>query len=53
MRYVQSAARVAETKTEAVSKGVNSAGPLGAAWPCFECFDSSWDLVLEGETDWE
>ncbi len=35
MRYVHSAARVAETQTEAVSKGVNSAGPLGAAWPCF------------------
>ena len=30
MRHVQSAARVAEMKTEAVAKGVNSAGPLGA-----------------------
>ena len=34
-RHAQSAARVAKTTTEALPKGANSAGPLGAPWPCF------------------
>ena len=35
MRHVQSAARVVETKTEAVAKGVNSAGAARGGVPLF------------------